>query len=97
MDFEKYKLLKNKKIAEILDGDETFGDFESTTANSYFGFSNLKIGLPRLSGPEICDIAKMFGSTLEYDGKNSRWQYMFDLIDYGIQSERIDNNTCLFI
>ncbi|MDC2839770.1 abortive infection family protein [Limosilactobacillus mucosae] len=91
MDFEKYKLLKNKKIAEILDGDETFGDFEPTTANSYFGFSNLKIGLPRLSGPEICDIAKMFGSTLEYDGKNSRWQYMFDLIDYGIQSERIDN------
>lgn len=27
MDLGKYKLLKNKKIAEILDGDETFGDF----------------------------------------------------------------------
>ncbi|WFC04183.1 abortive infection family protein [Lactiplantibacillus pentosus] len=91
MDFEKYNLLKNKEIAKILDGDETFGDFESTNANPYFGFSTLKIGLPRLSGREICDVAKMFGSTLEYDGNNSRWQYMFDLIDYGVKSGRIDN------
>ena len=85
MGLDKYKLLKNKNIAEILDGDETFGDFESPNIQSNFGLSNfglsnLQIGLPRLSGPDICDIAKMFGSTVEY---------MFDLIDYGIQSGRI--------
>lgn len=28
MDLEKYKLLKNKRIVEVLDGDETFGDFK---------------------------------------------------------------------
>lgn len=94
MGLDKYKLLKNKNIAEILDGDETFGDFESPNIQSNFGLSNfglsnLQIGLPRLSGPDICDIAKMFGSTVEYEGSYSRWQYMFDLIDYGIQSGRI--------
>ncbi len=91
MNLEKYKLLKNKRIVEILDGDETFGDFESPNNDSYFGSSSLKVSMPRLSGPEICDIAKMFGSTLEYTGMQSRWQYMFDLIDYGIKSGRIDS------
>lgn len=91
MELEKYKLLKNKRIVEILDGDETFGDFEFPNTDSYFGLPNLKISMPRLSGPEICDIAKMFGSTLEYAGMKSRWQYMFDLIDYGIKSGRIDS------
>lgn len=90
MNLEKYKLLKSKRIVEILDGDETFGDFESSNINSFFGFSNLKISMPRLSGPEICDIAKMFGSTIEYGDQNSRWEYMFKLIDYGIKSGRID-------
>lgn len=33
----------------------------------------------------------MFGSTVEYEGSYSRWQYMFDLIDYGIQSGKIAN------
>lgn len=59
MDLDKYKLLKNKNIAEILDGDKTFGDFESPNIQSNFGLSNLQIGLPRLSGPDICDIAKI--------------------------------------
>lgn len=82
MGLEKYELLKNKKIVKILDGDETFGDFEST---------NMKISMPRLSGPKICDIAKKFGSTLEYAKMRSRWQYMFDLIDYGIKLGQIDS------
>lgn len=91
MDLNKYKLLKNKNIAEILDGDETFGDFKSPNIQSNFGLSNLQIGLPRLSGPDICNIAKIFGSTVEYEGSYSRWQYMFGLIDYGIQSGKIAN------
>lgn len=67
------------------------GIFESPNIDSYFGLSSLKISMLRLSGREICDIARMFGSTLEYAGMKSRWQYMFDLIDYGIKSERIDS------
>lgn len=89
MDLEKYKLLKNKRIAEVLDGDETFGDFERHNTGSYFGVAELKIAMPRLSGPDICDVAKTFGSTTEYTGMKSRCQYMFDLIDYGISSGRI--------
>lgn len=85
MGFEKYKLLKNKDIAKILDGDEKFGDYKSKNMQL------LLIGLPRLSGPQICDIAKMFGSPLEYTGMRSRWQYLFDLIDYGISSGRIES------
>lgn len=91
MDLEKYKLLKNKKIVEVLDGDETFGDFERYDTTSNFGVSDLKIAMPRLSGPDICNVAKAFGSTMEYTGTQSRWQYMFDLIDYGINSERISS------
>lgn len=89
MNLEKYKLLKNKRIVEVLDGDETFGDFERHNTGSYFGVVDLKIAMPRLSGPDICDVAKTFGSTTEYTGMKSRWQYMFDLIDYGISSRRI--------
>lgn len=89
MNLEKYKLLKNKRIVEVLDGDETFGDFERHNTGSYFGVGDLKIAMPRLSGPDICDVAKTFGSTTEYTGMKSRWQYMFDLIDYGISSRRI--------
>lgn len=33
----------------------------------------------------------MFGLTIEYEGSYSRWQYMFKLIDYGIQSGQIVN------
>lgn len=89
MDLEKYKVLKNKRIVEVLDGDETFGNFERHDTDSYFGVADLKIAMPRLSGPDICDVAKTFGSTTEYTGIKSRWQYMFDLIDYGISSGRI--------
>ncbi len=89
MNLEKYKLLKNKRIVEVLDGDETFGDFERHNTGSYFGVGDLKIAMPRLSGLDICDVAKTFGSTTEYTGMKSRWQYMFDLIDYGISSRRI--------
>ena len=88
MNLEKYKLLKNRSIVQVLDGDIKFGDFEIDKEH-YFGVSNLKIAMPYLSGKDICDVAKTFGSTIEYINNKSRWQYMFDLIDYGISSERI--------
>ena len=75
MDLEKYKLLKNKRIVEVLDGDETFGYFKRQDTGSNFGVADLQIAMPRLSGPDICDVAKTFGSTTEYTGIKSRWQY----------------------
>ena len=75
----------------MLDGDEIFGDFEAYDTGFYCGITDLKISMPRLSGPDICSIAKMFGSTIEYTGAKSRCQYMFDLIDFGIVSGKIPN------
>ena len=89
MNLKQYKLLKNKKIAEVLDGDETFGNFELSNSDSFFGIFNLKLAMPRLSGPDICNIAKEFGSTQEYSGMQYRYEYMFALIDYGISSGKI--------
>ncbi|GAJ27274.1 hypothetical protein JCM15457_2247 [Liquorilactobacillus sucicola DSM 21376 = JCM 15457] len=48
----------------MLDGDEPFGDFESSNTDSYLSVSNFKIAMARLSGPDICDVAKRLGATL---------------------------------
>lgn len=82
MNVEEYEILEDKSILGVLDGDETFGDFEASTID-------LKLTMPRLSGPDICNIARMFGATLEYDGTKFRWQYMLDLINYGISSGKV--------
>lgn len=48
----------------MLDGDETFGNFELSNNDSFFGIFNLKLAMPRLSGPDICNITKDFGLLL---------------------------------
>lgn len=65
-----YRLLLNRKIIDVLIGDEKFADGRS---------------LPYLSGPQLCDISTTFGlpKTYTWNGVNqSRWEYMRDLIDY---------------
>lgn len=52
----------------MLDGDITLGNFETSNTDSYFFDDfNLRLSMPRLSGPNICAKAKEFGSTLEFD------------------------------
>lgn len=61
---------------EVFDKDEIFVDIEHDTVY-YFGVVNLKITMSKLSRLDICDVIKTFGSTAEYSGMNSRWQFIF--------------------
>ncbi len=82
---ENFKLLKTKKIIAILNGDEALDRIEYKQG---FGTYETDLRLPYLSGRNICDIAIKFGKYIDY-GSRSRWEYMYELIDYGIQSKTI--------
>lgn len=79
-DYKIYEHLLEKEIIAILDGDETFGEKEG-----------IKIKMPYLSGPNICDISCKFGLDVEYpwSGAASRWTYMYDLLTYAIENSKI--------
>lgn len=59
MEKNKFSLLRSKGIIAILDGDKDFGDmiFEDEYGNE----KNIKIAMPYLSGPTICEISSFFG------------------------------------
>ena len=81
-----YRQLMTKDIYAILDGDESFGEYESQEGKK------IKIGLPYLSGPVLCDISTKFGKPVSYvwgSGAPSRWTYVEDLLNHCI-----DNGTC---
>jgi hypothetical protein len=76
-------LLQNKNILSILDGDKDFGNLELNGVES-----NIKISMPYLSGPVLCNISKKFGLSVTYGGNGgakSRWVYLADLFTYCIQ------------
>lgn len=78
---ELYKLLKNKEIIAILDGDKDFGE-------TY----GIQISMPYLSGPTLCSISTTFGLQVEYGwngGALSRWMYLENLIEYCIENNKI--------
>ena len=75
-----FSLLRSKEIIAILDGDKEFGDM--TFEDKYGNEKNIKIAMPYLSGPAICEISSLFGLPSTYSwsgGALSRWQY-FDQI-----------------
>lgn len=76
-----FKLLKNKDIIAILDGDKDFGTYH-----------DIKIAMPYLSGPDLCSISTNFGLQIEYGWNGnalSRWVYLDNLIDYCIENKKI--------
>lgn len=75
---EYFSLLKNKEIIEILDGDIQYQDYEFKDGTS------IKVGMPYLSGPELCGLSKIFGLDATYGGL-SRWQYLDNLLEYCIK------------
>lgn len=80
-----YKLLRNKEIIAILDGDTKFGDYEFEDGTS------VKIAMPYLSGPDLCALSSLFGLPVSYSwgGTNqSRWQYLDDLLKYCIKNDK---------
>ena len=66
-----YNLLKNKEIIAILDGDFQIEEVDG-----------IRIAMPYLSGPMLCELSQKFGCYQEYYWGNSsktnlsRWQYM---------------------
>ena len=82
----KFELLREKNILSILDGDVDFGTLEINGTDS-----GIKISMPYLSGPTLCDISNKFGLPVTYGwngGAQSRWVYLDDLLAYCIQNKR---------
>lgn len=75
-----FELLRAKPILAILDGDIDFGEIETSSPKG-----NIKISLPYLSGPMLCDISNEFGLPVTYGwggGTQSRWAYLDDLLEH---------------
>lgn len=82
----KFELLREKSILSILDGDVDFGTLEVNGTDS-----GIKISMPYLSGPTLCDISNKFGLPVTYGwngGAQSRWAYLDDLLAHCIQNKR---------
>ena len=81
-----FRLLMNKTIYAILDGDTVFEDYEFSD-----DCSTTKISMPYLSGPDLCEISTLFGLPMTYtwNGVNlSRWQYLDNLFEHCIDTDR---------
>lgn len=81
-----FRLLMNKEIYSILDGDTKFENYEFRDDGTI-----KEIAMPYLSGHILCDISTMFGlpTTYNCDGrKMSRWQYFDNLFEYCIKTNR---------
>ena len=81
-----FRLLMNKPIYAILDGDTKFDDYE-------FGddCSKIKISMPYLSGPDLCELSTLFGLPMTYSWGGvilSRWQYFDNLFEHCIKENR---------
>ena len=82
----KFELLREKSILSILYGDVDVGTLEINGTDS-----GIKISMPYLSGPTLCDISNKFGLPVTYGwngGAQSRWVYLDDLLAYCIQNKR---------
>lgn len=81
-----FELLREKSILAILDGDVDFGEIETNDSKG-----NIKISMPYLSGPALCDISCRFGLPVTYGwngGAQSRWSYLDDLFAHCIENQR---------
>ena len=81
-----FRLLMNKDIYAILDGDSKYDDYEFIDDHS-----TIPVSMPYLSGPALCNISSTFGlpTTYEQGGANlSRWQYFQNLFKHCIKTDR---------
>lgn len=79
-----YNLLKSKDIIAILDGDFQIEEVDG-----------IRIAMPYLSGPMLCELSQKFGCYQEYYWGNSskpnlsRWQYMDNILEYVIKENKV--------
>lgn len=79
-------MLREKGILSILDGDVDFGTLSVNGIDT-----DIKISMPYLSGPTLCDISNKFGLPVTYGwngGAQSRWAYLDDLFAHCIENKR---------
>ena len=78
-----YNLLRSKDIIAILDGDFQIEEVDG-----------IRIAMPYLSGPMLCELSQKFGYYQEYYWENSskpnlsRWQYMDNILEYVIKENK---------
>lgn len=78
-----YNLLRSKDIIAILDGDFQIEEVDG-----------IRITMPYLSGPMLCELSQKFGYYQEYYWGNSskpnlsRWQYMDNILEYVIKENK---------
>ncbi|CCZ59875.1 putative uncharacterized protein [Clostridium sp. CAG:710] len=78
-----YNLLRSKDIITILDGDFQIEEVDG-----------IRIAMPYLSGPMLCELSQKFGYYQEYYWGNSskpnlsRWQYMDNILEYVIKENK---------
>lgn len=80
-DRDAFRLLKDKDIIKILDGDISFGEYKFPDG------STTSMMMPYLSGRMLCDISTTFGLIIEYNAtseKLSRWEYLSNLLEHCI-------------
>lgn len=79
-----YDLLRSKDIIAILDGDSQIEEIDG-----------IRIAMPYLSGPMLCELSQKFGCYQEYYWGNSsksnlsRWQYMDNILEYVIKENKV--------
>ena len=79
-----YDLLRSKDIIAILDGDSQIEEIDG-----------VRIAMPYLSGPMLCELSQKFGCYQEYYWGNSskpnlsRWQYMDNILKYVIKENKV--------
>ena len=86
MDNNKFQLLREKKLLAVLDGDKDFGNLIINGLES-----DIKISMPYLSGPKLCDISRNFGLPVSYGWGTcvpSRWSYLDNLLVHCIKNKR---------
>ena len=79
-----YDLLRSKDIIAILDGDSQIEEIDG-----------IRIAMPYLSGPMLCELSQKFGCYQEYYWGNSskpnlsRWQYIDNILEYVIKENKV--------
>lgn len=92
MEKNSFGLLRSKEIISILEGDKDFG--EGTFVDKYGNEKRIKIAMPYLSEPAICEISSLFGLPVTYSwsgGALSRWQYFDGVMEFCIKQNRMSD------
>lgn len=82
---DSFSLLRNREIIAILDGDTQYEDYEFENGHT------IKISMPYLSGPDLCELSTSFGLPVTYSwngGALSRWKYLDNLLEHCIKNKK---------